>query len=106
MMKYLSVMIISLMLAANAAFAGDTTDRVVDSILGGLGGALIGGPVGLVAGAATGATAGPAISHAWGLEGNSSATKRRSSSVRQTSTKKTTASSAKPKIQPAVDDEI
>ena len=107
MRKFITIIPVLFMLSISNAVAGDTTDRVVDSVLGGLGGALIGGPLGFVAGAATGATAGPAISHAWGLEGGgaSSSKKRAVSSVRQTGAHKAS-TNLKPRSMPAMEEDI
>jgi hypothetical protein len=107
-MRKLFAMISALFLiSVSSADAGDTTDRVVDSVLGGLGGALIGGPIGLVAGAATGATAGPAISHAWGLEGGSASgsKKRTGSSARQAGAHKAS-TTVKARSAPATEEDI
>ena len=107
MRKFIATISALFLISASSAFAGDTTDRVVDSVLGGLGGALIGGPIGLVAGAATGATAGPAISHAWGLEGGSGggSKKRAGNSTRGTGAHKAS-TNVKARSAPVSEEEI
>lgn len=97
---------VALLLTANSAFAGDTTDRVVDGVLGGLGGALIGGPIGLFAGAAVGATAGPGIAHSWGLDDSR---RGQRASGRHASSHKASAASAprqRSRAQPATQQNI
>lgn len=107
MRKLIAIISALFLTSVSSAVAGDTTDRVVDSVLGGLGGALIGGPIGLVAGAATGATAGPAISHAWGLEGGggSSSKKRAGSSARQAGAHKAS-TNVKARSAPTTEEDI
>jgi hypothetical protein len=45
-------------------------ERLGDSAMGALAGALVGGPIGLVAGGVVGYTAGPSIASSWGLKGH------------------------------------
>jgi hypothetical protein len=66
MKKVLAFVVVAAALVPLSAQAGD---RVGDSALGAVSGAIVAGPVGLVAGGIVGYTAGPAISCSWGLGG-------------------------------------
>ena len=55
--------------ASLVPFGAQAGDRVADSAMGAVSGAIVAGPVGLVAGGVVGYTAGPAISCSWGLGG-------------------------------------
>jgi hypothetical protein len=67
MKKAFVSMVTAAFIASSGAYAGE---RVLDSGLGGVSGAVFFGPVGAIAGGVIGYTKGPAISRAMGLSGH------------------------------------
>jgi hypothetical protein len=64
-----------LIMAAIAGMAflpsvANAQERLGDSAMGAVAGALVGGPIGAVAGGVVGYSAGPAIASSWGLKGH------------------------------------
>ncbi len=66
-MKKLAAIVVA-MTVSTAAVAGE---RVTDTALGAVAGAVVLGPIGAAAGAFIGYTAGPSMSRAWGVRGRS-----------------------------------
>jgi outer membrane lipoprotein SlyB len=66
MKKAFACMVTAAFIASSGAYAGE---RVLDSGLGGVSGALFFGPVGAIAGGVIGYAKGPAISRSMGLSG-------------------------------------
>ena len=80
-MKKLAAIVVA-MTVSTAAVAGE---RVTDTALGAVAGAVVLGPIGAAAGAFIGYTAGPSMSRAWGLRGRSATSRqpRRTASTEQ-----------------------
>lgn len=72
-MKKLAAFVALMLTISTAADAGE---RVTDTALGAVAGAVVLGPIGAAAGAFIGYTAGPSMSRAWGVRGGRSASSR------------------------------
>ena len=73
-MKKLAAFVALMLTISTAADAGE---RVTDTALGAVAGAVVLGPIGAAAGAFIGYTAGPSMSRAWGVRGGRSASSSR-----------------------------
>lgn len=72
-MKKLAVFVALMLTISTSADAGE---RITDTALGAVAGAVVLGPIGAAAGAFIGYTAGPSMSRAWGVRGSRSASSR------------------------------
>jgi hypothetical protein len=72
-MKVQAVIVALLLTISTAAGAGE---RITDTALGAVAGAVVLGPIGAAAGAFIGYTAGPSMSRAWGVRGRSASSRQ------------------------------